>query len=100
MKKNTTLNIQGKSRKTYVFHTYKLPAKLTAVGGVFLYLKLLKNGDFDIVKIGTTHSFEDEMRDFDSMKKSGATHITALQKNGKAKQDLIYKDLLYLKKRR
>lgn len=94
--KNSTFNLRGKSGRTYLFHTYKLPAKLTAVGGVFLYLKQQKQGDFRILKIGSTHSFEHEMAQRDKIKKMGATHITAMQKNGKTKRDQIAHDLRHL----
>jgi hypothetical protein len=93
------LNIRGKSGKSYIFHTYTLPAKLTAVGGVYMYLKLQKNGDFKIIKIGNTHNFIDEMANHNQIKKLGATHITAIQKNNKAKREQIVNDIRYLLKR-
>ena len=96
--KNSTLNIQGRSRSNYVFHTYRLPAKLTSVGGVFFYLKLQKNGDFKILKLGHTHNFEQELQS-DTAKKLGATHITALQKNSNGKREQIIRDLKHLIKR-
>jgi hypothetical protein len=93
------LNIRGKSGKSYIFHTYTLPAKLTAVGGVYMYLKLQKNGDFKIIKIGNTHNFIDVMVNHSQIKKLGATHITAIQKNNKAKREQIANDIRYLLKR-
>lgn len=97
--KNSTLKIRGKSDRNYVFHTYALPANLTSVGGVYLYLKLQRNGDFNILKIGTTHNFTDEMKSGFG-RKLGATHITAIQKNNKSKQLEIVKDINHLMRRR
>ena len=67
--KNSTLNLRGKSGQNYVFHTYKLPAKLTSVGGVFMYLKQMKS-DFKILQIRDTHDFKSEMENRDLKKKS------------------------------
>lgn len=97
--KNSTLNIRGKSGRQYIFHTYRLPVNLTAVGGVYLYLKQQKSGNYKILKIGCTHSFTDEMKKQEQVKKSGATHITALQKNNKAKREQIANDLKFLLRR-
>ena len=94
--KPSTLNIRGKSGQKYLFHTYKLPAKLSTVGGVYIYLRQQKGGDFKVLKIGHTHNFEDEMKNTATIKKLGATHITALQKNNASKRELIVKDIWYL----
>ncbi|NPD85140.1 hypothetical protein HNS38_10240 [Lentimicrobium sp. L6] len=94
--KPSTINIKGKSGQKYLFHTYSLPAKLTTVGGVYIYLRPLKGGDFKVLKIGHTHNFDEEMKNTTIAKKLGATHITALQKNNKSKRELIVKDIWYL----
>ncbi|NPD47597.1 hypothetical protein [Lentimicrobium sp. S6] len=94
--KPSTINIKGKSGQKYLFHTYSLPAKLTIVGGVFIYLRQQKEGDFKVLKIGHTHNFDEEMKNIALAKKLGATHITALQKNNKSKRELIVKDIWYL----
>lgn len=98
MKKESTIQVKGKSGQKYVFHTYSLPARLTAVGGAFMYLKILKGGDYKVLNIGTTHDFLHEMKNTDFQKKIGATHITAIQKNGKPKRDAIARDIQYLKR--
>jgi hypothetical protein len=97
--KNSTLKIRGKSGRSYVFHTYTLPVKLMTVGGVYIYLKLQKNKDFKVLKIGGTPNFSDEMKT-NTAQKIGATHITAIQKNSKGKRDLIIKDISHLMRRR
>lgn len=94
--KPSTINIRGKSGQNYLFHTYSLPAKLTTVGGVYIYLRQQKGGDFKVLKIGHTHNFDEEMKNTAIVKKLGATHITALQKNNKAKREFIVKDIWYL----
>lgn len=93
--KSNTLNIQGRSGCKYVFHTYGLPAKLTRVGGVYMYLRQ-REGDYKVLKIGHTPNFEEEMKNLATIKKLGATHITAIQKNNKSKREQIVKDLRYL----
>lgn len=94
--KPSTINIRGKSGTQYVFHTYRLPASLTKVGGVYIFLKQQKAGDFKVLKIGHTHNFEQEMKDTSLSKKLGATHITALQKNNISKRENIVKDIKFL----
>lgn len=94
--KPSTINIKGKSGQKYLFHTYSLPVKLSNVGGVFMYLRQQKGGDFKVLKIGHTHNFDEEMKNTALVKKLGATHITALQKNNKAKREMIAKDIQYL----
>lgn len=94
--KPSTNNIRGKSGQKYLFHTYLLPVKLTNVGGVYIYLRQQKGGDYKVLNIGHTHNFDDEMKNTAIAKKLGATHITALQKNNKSKREMIAKDIQYL----
>lgn len=91
-----TINIRGKSGQKYLFHTYPLPVKLSNVGGVYIYLRQQKGGDYKVLKIGHTHNFDDEMKNTALVKKLGATHITAVQKNNKSKRELITKDIQHL----
>ena len=95
--KSNTINLKGKSGKSYIFHIYKLPAKLTKVGGVYLYLKALKSNDFKVISIGNTHDFSEEMENYEIKSNKNATHIAAYQKNAKAKRELVSKDLKHLK---
>lgn len=94
--KASTLNIKGKSGSKYLFHTYALPANITKVGGVYIYLKQMKPSDFKVLKIGHTHNFDEEIKNTNFHKKIGATHITALQKNNKVKREFILRDIQYL----
>ena len=96
--KPSTINIKGKSGQKYLFHTYSLPAKLSTVGGLYIYLRLQKGGNYKVMKIGHTHNFDEEMKNTALVKKLGATHITALQKNNKSKRELIAQDIQYLLK--
>jgi len=96
--KPSSISIRGKSGNKYLFHTYRLPAKLTKVGGVYIYLREQKPGDYKVLKMGHTHNFDNEIKNTSFIKKSGATHITALQKNNKAKREFIVKDIQYLLK--
>lgn len=94
--KASTINLRGKSGQKYLFHIYLLPVKLTSVGGVYLYLRKQKAGDFKVLKIGHTHNFDEEIKNTAIARKLGATHITALQKNNKSKREMIAKDIQYL----
>lgn len=97
MSNTPTFSITGKSGKVYTFYIHKLPVNFQAVSGVYLFTKLLDNGQYQYIYLGITKDLSERFDDHhkaDCISRNGATHLCAFTEESEETRKYIEKDIM------
>src|SRR3972149_3866421 len=97
MSKETTVTLKGKSRNTYNFDVYPWGTSFKALGAVYIVLKKLSNGNFDLIYIGQTGDLSirfDDHHKQNCFDRNGKTHIGIHLESSEQRRFAIEADLL------
>ena len=97
MPKETTLTLKGKSGNTYDFDVYPWRTNFNAVGAVYIVLKILSNGEYDLIYIGQTGDLSSRFGDHHNQScfdRHGKTHIGIHRESSEKQRFAIESDLI------
>jgi hypothetical protein len=93
-----TLTITGKSGKQYVFTIYDINTNFKAVGGLYLFTRLLENKTtHKYIYLGITNDLSTRFNNHhkeDCIKKNGETHISIYLESNQTARENAEKDIL------
>lgn len=97
MAKETTVTLKGKSGNTYNFDVYPWGTSFKPLGAVYVVLKKLSNGNFDLIYIGQTEDLSTRFDDHHKQScfdRNGKTHIGIHLESSEKRRLAIEADLL------
>lgn len=97
MPKETTVTLKGRSGNTYEFDVYPWHTSFKALGAVYIVLKKLSNGNFDLIYIGQTEDLSTRFNNHHQQAcfdRNGKTHIGIHLESSEKRRLAIEADLL------